>query len=344
MRRWSIVPAVAFDSYRDLWDRLNQLNGDHPLLDSVFVECLIRHFGSDSTRLAVCPEPGHAGMALLEASRIGVWQTFQPSQAPLGLVLMADKPAHQEALALLGSLPGFALSLSVLQQDPDFTAFPEETVTPLVEHLPYIQTARLRVSGPFDSYWQSRGRNLVHNLSRQRRRLSDRGAALELVAERDPSCVREAIRSYGRLESNGWKAAEGTAVDEANTQGRFYIDVLERFCRRGEGVIYRLCLDGRTVAMDLCIERSGMLVILKTTYDEEVEGLSLGLLLHQDIFRAVFDDQRLGVIEFYGPVRDWHTKWTTEIRTMYHLTLLRHAWVPRARSLARAWARTVGRS
>ncbi|MCP5368587.1 MAG: GNAT family N-acetyltransferase, partial [Hyphomicrobiales bacterium] len=30
------------------------------------------------------------------------------------------------------------------------------------------------------------------------------------------------------------------------------------------------------------------------------------------------------VIEFYGPVKDWHTKWTDETRTMYHANYYRH--------------------
>ena len=339
MTHWAIRPVAAFESQRDLWDRVNRINGDHPLLDSTFVECLLRHFGSPATRLAVSLDQEHPGIALVERTKLGVWQTFQPSQAPLGLLALAQSPAHQQAFGLLKSLPGFPLTLSVLQQDPDFTAFPDTVAVPLVERLPYIQTARLTIGGSFDAYWQSRGRNLVHNLSRQRRRLSERGSTLELVGDRDASAVPEGVRSYGLLESKGWKAAEGTAVTAENQQGRFYIDLLERFSRRGEGVIYRLLLDGRTVAVDLCLERNDTLIVLKTTYEEEISGLSLGLLLHREIFRTAFDERRLKVIEFYGPVRDWHTKWTGEIRTMYHLTFHRSGWVRRARSLAREWAR-----
>ena len=341
--RWTILPAAAFESRSDLWDRVNRVNGDHPLLDPVFVGCLLRHFGSDSTRLAISLDRDHPGAALVERTKLGLWQTFQPSQAPLGLLTMAQSPAHPQTFALLKSLPGYALTLSVLQQDPDFTAFPDTALVALVERTPYIQTARMTLSGSFEAYWQSRGRNLVHNLSRQRRRLAERGSTLELVADRDASAVADGVRAYGLLESKGWKAAEGTAVTAENQQGRFYIDLLERFCRRGEGVIYRLLLDGRTVAVDLCLERNGTLIILKTTYEEEINGLSLGLLLHHDIFKAAFVERRVKVIEFYGPVRDWHTKWTGEIRTMYHLTFHRSGWVSRARSLGRACAARLKR-
>jgi hypothetical protein len=93
-------------------------------------------------------------------------------------------------------------------------------------------------------------------------------------------------------------------------------------------VLYRLRLNRKTVASDLCLERDGTLVILKTAYDESVQGLSLGLLLHQEIFQSVFDEGKIRVIEFYGQLRDWHTKWTNEFRTMYHVNVYRHQWVP----------------
>jgi hypothetical protein len=135
------------------------------------------------------------------------------------------------------------------------------------------------------------------------------------------------------LESTGWKGEEGSAVASDNVQGRFYREMLEIFCNRGEAVIYRLRLNGKTVASDLCLERGGTLVILKTAYDENVQGLSLGLLLHQGIFQSVFEEGKIKVIEFYGRLRDWHTKWTNEIRTMYHINFYRSAWVPKARKI-----------
>jgi GNAT acetyltransferase-like protein len=336
---WRLYPSSAFAEYRALWDRTNGLQDDHPLLDSGFVSLLLKHFGSGATRLAVSTDAPGATLALVQPSGLGTWQTFQPSQAPVGLLVFPSRlGADLRMRELLHQLPGYAIVLSVLQQDPDFTSLAAEEGQPHVERLDYIQTARLTPSGSFDDYWASRGKNLTHNLSRQRRRLAKQGATLELVSDRDPATVAEAIGEYGRLESLSWKAEHGTAVSPDNPQGLFYRDILEYFCARGEGVIYRLLLDGKTVACDLCIERDGMLVILKTTYDERVSGFSLGLLLHESMFRRVFDEGRIRDIEFYGRVRDWHTKWTDETRRMYHLTLYRHAWMSRARRLIRAWA------
>jgi hypothetical protein len=45
-------------------------------------------------------------------------------------------------------------------------------------------------------------------------------------------------------------------------------------------------------------------------------------LLNHHVFRTLFEE-KLHRIEFYGALMDWHTNWTDEIRTMYHLNCYR---------------------
>jgi hypothetical protein len=323
----------AFPSFAAEWDRINRQCGNHILLDSRFMGPLVRHFGSPEMLLAVREDSAQPGMALIEQPKRGFWQTFQPGQSPLGaIVLVTDgRDAVQPIRELIRSLPGFSLGFSVTQQDPDFTCFAKLNGSLPVETLDYIQTPRLTVAGTYDEYWKQRSKNLTHNLSRQRRRLKDQGTAIELVTDRSAEAVVSAVQEYGLLESDGWKGGEGSAVSADNAQGQFYREMLEDFCSRGEAIIYRLRMDGKTVASDLCLERDGTLIILKTAYDESVQGLSLGLLLHQEIFQSVFGDGRIAIIEFYGQLRDWHTKWTSEVRTMYHINFYRHRCVPIAK-------------
>src|SRR5262249_46294269 len=155
-----------------------------------------------------------------------------------------------------------------------------------VETVAYMDTARLVIKGTFAEYWKQRSRNLAHNLSRQRRRLVERHLPLEFRVEREAGAVARGIDEYGRLEAGGWKADEGTAVTGANTQGHFYRGMLEEFCERKEGVMYQLLLDGQVIAVDLCLERNGTLMILKTAYDERTattSSISPGLLIHEEI-------------------------------------------------------------
>jgi hypothetical protein len=41
--------------------------------------------------------------------------------------------------------------------------------------------------------------------------------------------------------------------------------------------------------------------------------------MREEACRRLFEDGRIRRIEFYGKVMEWHTRWTDEVRTMYHL-------------------------
>jgi len=326
-----------FDAHRDEWDRLNRQRDNHLLLDSQFVGGLVQHFASRHTLLGISQDSLRPGIALVEPSRWGFWQTFTPSQSIVGLIQLENRMDQLGQIrTLMGSLPGYALSFSITQQDPEIPSRVDVMGQEATECIAYMQTVRLTLSGTFEEYWKRRSKNLSHNLSRQRRRLTEQNNRLELVAYRDPTDIAACVARYGTIESAGWKAEAGTAIAPDNAQGLFYRQVLEAFCRRGEGIVYELVLDGKTIASDLCLERNGTLIILKTTYDESIKGLSPGLLMHQNIFELLFQEGRIKVIEFYGRLRDWHTKWTDEIRDMHHVNVYRHRWVSSVRKLIKA--------
>ena len=65
--------------------------------------------------------------------------------------------------------------------------------------------------------------------------------------------------------------------------------------------------------------------MLQTTYDESIRDSSPASLMRYEYFRNIFDEARVGRIEFYGKVMDWHTKWSDEIRVLYHANFYRSA-------------------
>jgi hypothetical protein len=105
--------------------------------------------------------------------------------------------------------------------------------------------------------------------------------------------------------------------------------MLEAFCLRNAGRIYRYFYNDRLVAMDLYIEHGDTIILLKTTYDETLkDGTSPAILLRQETLQDLFDGGALKIMEFYGRVRDWQLKWTEEIRTLYHVNQYRFAFLP----------------
>ena len=331
---WSFkLASEAFPYYRKMWDDLNRAHGNHLLLDSMFIEPLLRHFGNSRTLLGVCNEKKNPGLVLIEKTKLGFWQTFQPSQAPIGPLVLGNHEAVLDQMErLLLNLPGFAMGFSVTQQDPDFTPLNVQE-NEKVKVLNYITTSKITLKGTFEEYWKGRGKNLRQNLAKQHRRLEETGTDINLLVTRDSRGVAECLREYGRLEEAGWKGNSGTAVGAQNQQGRFYREIFENFCQRGEGVIYRFDLNGRTVASDLCLERGKMMIVLKTTYDETLKKFSPSYLMRCEIVKTLFEEGNITVLEFYGRVLDWHRKWTDELRTMFHVNFYRNSWIPRARSI-----------
>ncbi|AKH19703.1 GNAT family N-acetyltransferase [Sedimenticola thiotaurini] len=318
---WQLHSASEFGNYREQWDELNLRGSNSPVLNAAFIIHSLEELASGKEMLAVHKEAGAIdAMAVLRKSKFGVWDTFQPSQAPLGAWINNSDNDLQDLLKSLSSaLPGIVLKLGLTQQDP--AIYPRPADQGPISTMDYIETASVDTTGTFDDYWASRGKNLRHNLKRQRNRLKKEGVEPSLKTIRDPEQVRAAVEAYGKLESAGWKGQEGTAIEINNPQGKFYVALLEDFCNKEQGCIYQYFYNDDLVASDLCIEQAGVLVILKTTYNESISTSSPAFLMRQDSFQEIFDSERIKTIEFYGKMMEWHTKWSHDSRIIYHLNL-----------------------
>jgi len=337
---WTLYPAGELAAFADRWRRLHAGSAASPMLDWDFVAPLLAEFGSGRELLACCEDGGQVlAMAVLAPDGRGTWATFQPAQAPLGLWLQSRGQALEPLLrGLVRALPGLPLIVGLTQMDPFLMPRPGDGGS--IRTLDYIDTAHVEVNGGFDAYWEARGKNLRNNLKKQRKRLEREGIVARLQVSRAPEEVAAAVADYGRLESTGWKAGCGTAVHAGNAQGRYYRTMLENFCRRGRGSIYRYWFGEQLVAMDLCIEDGHTLIVLKTSYDESVpSSLSPTLLMREEATRTLFDEGRIARIEFYGRVMEWHLRWTEQVRTMYHVNYYRWPGLRRLHALLEARAR-----
>lgn len=327
--RWECHAASTFPQLAQRWDALNLEAGSLPFLDSRFLAPLLKHFGNGTQQLVIATQDGKdLAACIVEPCGLGRWHSFQPSQLPLGPWLMRPEADLDTLTAgLLRSLPGATLLLGLTQLDPLFVARPADGGR--ISTVDYIQTAWVDVEGSFDSYWEARGKNLRTNMRKQRSKLEADGVQIRFENIQDPAQVDTCLAEYGRLEATGWKAEAGTAVGHDNAQGAFYADMMRAFCASGQGSIWRLQFDDKTVAMDLCIESGSTLVVLKTAFDAEHRSVSPAFILRQDAFRGLFDEGRIRRIEFYGRLMEWHTRWTQHARTLYHLNTWRWGFLAR---------------
>ncbi len=322
---WTLHPIEQLPVFASQWDKLVMARVGTPFLEMAFLQPALAIFGTGRELLCLDHVDGAlAAAAIVQRGPKGMWQTFQPSQLPLGAWTAAQGvDLTAQASTLLAKLPGLSLGLGLSQLDSRLHPRPPDSATLRTQD--YIQTAWVDIEGSFEAYWDGRGKNLRQNTRKQRNKLVAEGTATRLECITAAADVGKAIGDYGLLESAGWKTTDGTAVHPDNDQGRFYQQMLENFCNLGRGRVYRYWFGDKVVAMDLCIDDSKTIVILKTTYDESYRTISPSTLMRQDQFQRLFEEAEFERIEFFGKVMEWHTRWTSCSRNLYHATAYRWA-------------------
>ncbi len=340
---WQFFPQNRFAEHAAAWDELQLRTTNTPFLESRFLIPALQEFGSGSELIAFRRRPNgllDAATIVLPTGKLGLWENFHPSQLPLCPWIAAPADDLASSLnALLRQLPGFALGLDMRSLDPRLHQRPGARGD--ISTMDYIGTSFVDVHGAWDSYWEARGKNLRQNSRKQRNKLDAEGTPPHVQTYTRPEDVAMALQHYGALESVGWKGAEGTAIHPDNAQGRFYAQMLSNFCADGRGRLVSCRFGDKVVSMDLCIDNGPMVVILKTAYDESYRTVSPSSLMRQSEFEAWWSESQFKRIEFYGKTLEWHTRWTDQSRTLYHVTAYRWPVLLTLHERLRVWRNPV---
>lgn len=338
-----LKPAQGLGTHREAWDCLNQqLTGGHGMLDSLFVDAILRHFGKRSVLLATAGSDDQPLAMLIIGGTtpgLGVWSSFLPSQAQIGPSLI---PEQLDLRGLFAVLPGYARELDLLCNDPRFGDLRDLPGLP-VKGAPHALTMSVSLRGSFDDYWAQRPRKLIQNMRRYLRRLQSEPGGERLVIIDEPDAMAAAIARYAGLESGGWKGREGTAISSDNPQGRFYAEVMREFSARGEALVYELWLGEDLVASRMLLLRGDMVIMLKTTFHEKFERFAPGRILLLRTLEDLFTRAPDGVVEFYTNAEADLLAWSTSQRWINHVSVYRHTGLPILynflRRSARGWLR-----
>lgn len=321
--KWSVLPLKGdLGGHATEWDALNRRRfRANPMLDSRFVNGLLRHFGDKSVRLCVLWVAGAVrAMCLLRPKGLGLWTTFLPPQAQIGPMLMARA---DDADSLLRSLPGLAWQIDFLCSDADFGPVSQAGTNAAVQE--HALTMNIVLTGSFDAYWAQRSSKLQANIRRYERRLGEDGLVARFVQVSDIARINAAVARYAALESSGWKAAAGTAIGLDNPQGRFYGAVLRHFAHLGGATVYELWLNDHLAASRLALASTSVMTMLKTTYDENLDKYAPGRLLLRRVIEHAFTVCPGGTIEFYTDANPDLLSWSTGQRWIEHISVYRNA-------------------
>jgi hypothetical protein len=320
---WTIKPISKIADCAGEWQSLERVAARTPLLDFRFVHDIVNEFATGEEAIAsYCENAVPQAIAIMKRTNPFGWETLQPPNAPIGLWICNPSSNVEGLLCQLApALSPQCGMVSLTQQDPGILARP--AASSHLSTLDYIVTARITFPSSFAEYLQGRSKNFRHNISRQRNRLKRDNISARLEFVTAPAEMAKAVSDYSQLERASWKAEINSAVRMDEPQGRFYLKLMANFAAFNEGLIYRYFFNDRLVASDLCIRRDDTLIVLKTACDESFQGLSTAHLMRIDAFADLVDKQGIRVIEFYGPLKEWHTRLTEETRQMYHVNYYR---------------------
>ncbi|EHR42211.1 GNAT family N-acetyltransferase [Alishewanella jeotgali] len=317
--RSTLYSIEKFADFSRRWDTLNQQTQNQAILDADFVSCLIAHFFKGSEQLVVveqADEPVFIGF--FERCGFGCWQTVMPSQAPLGLWLAAQHQITESLLQQIArALPGLVLQVDLLQADSR-----QLQVDVNIYQQFYIETGNRAVPIHYDDFTKSIGKNLRQNCNKAYNRAERDNERLESALIINVDDIADGVLCYAKIESQSWKAKEGTALSPNNAQSRFYQEMMTTLARRNAACIWYFMVSGKVAAVDLCVIKDKSLIILKTTFDEQYSRYSPALLLKLDMLKHYAAHPELGVnnIEFYGKAMDWHKRLNSDLRSIVHLS------------------------
>lgn len=137
---------------------------------------------------------------------------------------------------------------------------------------------------------------LAEALSRKKRkeyrrltnRLKDMGD-LQFDIVRDADKIETALHDFLRLEKEGWKGANQTAIRDRDDWRGYFADGVSEAARAGQAEIARLSLDGAAIAAGLVLTSGETAWFYKIAYEESLSQFSPGVLLTLELTKYLCD-------------------------------------------------------
>lgn len=158
---------------------------------------------------------------------------------------------------------------------------------------------KLQVQLDAETYLQrSLSRERRHQLRRRRRRLAERGR-LELTLHHSEAEVGEALEEFLALEASGWKGRAGSALIQRGAAAVTRVrGIVAGLAREGLVTIMVLRLNGRAAASQIVLRCGSTAYTWKCAYDEALRAHAPGVLLMEDVTRALLADRALRYADF----------------------------------------------
>jgi len=271
--------------------------------------------GEETHLLALAPLARVSRRGVPSLEMIGVSEHFEPMD------FVASDASSLHALCAAVRSQKLAIRLGRLPQD-----------TPTIPALrqAFGRRAVIRVSpraaAPWialDHSWESPESHLNSgrrsDLRRARKRADEAGNVTIQIFCPAPEDLPALLDEAFAVEERSWKGDEATSLVRDADRGAFFRRYADAACRQGTLRICFLRINGQAIAMQLAVEQSRRLWLLKVGYDASYSRCSPGMLLTRETI-AYAASRKLLTYEFLGTCEPWTSVWTDRRRECVDLT------------------------
>jgi CelD/BcsL family acetyltransferase involved in cellulose biosynthesis len=327
---WTFFPASDFVRISDKWQQLCNRSLRSPLLSSDFIEVALNHFARGDELICFAETATETvAAAILQRKNWLVWETFKPSQMPLGAwlqLLQTDFPEISQSL--LRALPFPAMMLAVTYLDSRFLSRPKGKALLALDS---FTTGEIDLPDTTVEFMQSLNSKVHKELGRRIRKAEKEIGPIEFITQTEAEKSEAFINIYASMESRSWKGETATALTSDDGQSKFYADLLRQFAITGRSRMFTLKIGARNVAAQIAIVDNETLYLLKTTYEADLRSLGPGVMQHYFISLNGYEQkQRVKRIELYGKLNESQQMWVTGSRSIYHVNTYRSSLLAKA--------------
>ena len=117
------------------------------------------------------------------------------------------------------------------------------------------------------------------------------------------------FRQFLEIEKSGWKGKKGTSITQVEDSKNFHYSLCETAAKEGQLRWYKLYAGNQLVAINMAIQRSTDLWVVKTAYDENSKQFSPGTIGMTKLLCSAVEDPevcRVRMITNYSWLDRWH--------------------------------------
>lgn len=153
----------------------------------------------------------------------------------------------------------------------------------------YGENPVIELAPSWETFYAGRGRRLKksNNLTANRIKKSGEIGIDWLRGKADAAAVQKWQAEIVRISAASWKETTGLTLDNAGPQA-FMRRLLVHAAKNGWLSLWRLTLDGQTVATETQIEYAGEVFALRADYDQTYRELSVGSYLNWKLLEQMF--------------------------------------------------------